>query len=265
MGLIATRRRRRSLIWVGACAVAVAATGCGAPDPTTTRTPRTTTTVRPATESARIIETVSQQRLADVLIAGLPCEDRDDYQDDLTFWDSMRGYDCVDAADTVSVRVYGSSRSVDQILPSWADALVDGRGARRGVNWFVVGPRDLISQVDPPREDPEVRSSSTSAPAPTAQQEFLTNCSQYTFDEAVRAIRGERVTETDGAYYDRAFSGVGEAVRASLDQRDLALLRAEDDEARWPSMLSERGPAWKQVCLTAMSRHDDLLRSGARD
>lgn len=242
--------RRYSLLCASTCALILGVAGCtptGSPDRPTKSPP----VAAPGSEFVNVIDVERQQRLVDALVVQLACPDRDVYRDDLTFWDEMRGYDCVDAADTVSVRAYGSSTSADQILETWAEALVNGRSARRGTNWFLVGPHDRIAPVEAPDGAPEVHDGEPEVAAPLSEQEqTLTNCAQYAFDEAGRVARNEPVQKADEPYYSDFFPGVAEAVRTSLSSSDLGRMRAVDED-RWHSLLSPKGPMWKQVCRTA--------------
>ncbi|MEK6312740.1 MAG: hypothetical protein V4755_18755 [Curtobacterium sp.] len=191
------------------------------------------------------------QILVDTLGSGLECPDRDDYRDDLTFSDVMRGFDCVDGLNTVSVRAYAHASSIDLVLDDWTSAEIQDRGVRRGEHWFVVGPTASIAAVAVPRSDPESTRTATGGTGLSAEQEFLTNCAQYSYDEAARLIRREATADADRAFYDAAFSGVADVVRSSIAQAELDRLRATRDEERWPALLSSHGEAWKRACRAA--------------
>ena len=253
MGLNGPAKCRRRLLGAGACAAALIAPGCSAHEsPAGPASPSFSVRTTPRLDSG------SLQQVADALVERLRCDDRDEYRDDLTFWDEMRGYDCVDAANTVSVRVYGSADSVGQVLAPWADSLSDGSAVRRGANWFVIGPAERIAQARPPRGAPEIEPATGSVASSTDEQEFLTNCAQYTLDEAVRMIRDERVPPADGEYYAQAFRGVESDVRDSIGRPELDRLRAVGDQDRWHAMLSPHGQTWKASCRTAMRQHEGL-------
>lgn len=211
-----------------------------------------------ASPAADSLDQRQQQALADSLVQQIPCADRDQWLDDLAFWDTMRGYDCVDGTDSSFVRVYAHSSSVAQVLAEWDETFIEGRTARRGTHWFVIGPAEVIGDIKSPPDDPEQPYRRGAPLGLTADQEYLTMCTQYALDEALRTIRMQPGSAPDAAQYDALFPGVGATVRTTVDRKVRNAVTVEGDEERWPALLSKLGPRFKSTYTRAASRFADL-------
>jgi hypothetical protein len=225
--------------------VVLLATGCASPSSEPTI---------PVSDTSPVHEVASGAWLEDVardLVDQVPCPDRDTYLDDLVSWDSMRGYDCVAGASTTSIRVYSHSVAVDQMVDEWRDSLGSGRAGKRGDHWIVVGPEKVVSRITAPIGDPTIAFLDRHGAEPTQRQEYLTTCAHFAFDEIVRRVRHEETDKSDAQYYEQLFPSVASGIRAFIAPDEVARLRAERDEDRWPSMLSRFGPKVKRLCSDA--------------
>ncbi len=188
------------------------------------------------------------------LVDQVPCNDRDVYRDDLVSWDTMRGYDCVAGTSTTSIRVYSHSEAVDQLVDEWSDTLGSGRAGRRGDHWIIVGPEEVVSKISAPADDPEIAFLDRHGAEPTQREEYLTTCARFAVDEMSRRIRREKTEKADAQYYEQLFPSVAGEIRSVVPEDEIAKVRAERDEDRWPSMLSRFGPQVKHLCADAARR-----------
>ncbi|WIE71685.1 MULTISPECIES: hypothetical protein [unclassified Curtobacterium] len=196
----------------------------------------------------------SMQSIADQLRDSVPCEDADALLDDLSFWDAMRGFDCFNGGDATFVRAYAHTASVPQTLEDWADTFNGERAVARGENWYVIGPPAIVAALDAPPDAPKIAGDAGSPTKLTAEQEYLTTCTQFVASEGERYVNHPGERNETAAQYDRLFPAVTAEVHRAVDSLGRDRIRKVPDTERWAAALSPIGPRLKAKCATAYEK-----------
>jgi hypothetical protein len=191
--------------------------------------------------------------MADQLRSQVPCEVADTWHDDMSFWDSMRGFDCFDHKQATFVRTYAHDASVAQTLADWDGTFGRQRGVAHGRGWYVIGPPEVVAHVTGPSGRPPSEDRPPQSAALTPLQDYVTTCTRFTLSEAERYTKRPDRADSNAANYERLFPGVKRRVDAAIKALGLAELRGIDDESR-PAALSTIGPEVKESCIAAYRR-----------
>lgn len=220
---------------------------------------------RPTPESTRAaapaLDVTRMQEIADELRAGVPCGQPDALQDDLAFWDSMRGFDCLDDEASTFIRVYAHAASVPQTLQDWDGTFNEERTVARGANWYVVGPPSRLAALRAPSQQPQL-AADIGVPSPlTPEQDYLTTCGLFVSTEAERYIREPSVPDESRQQYEALFPGVAAELHSAIDALGPEHVRSITDEDRWAAALSPIGPRVKHQCQLAHRQVGDRVQS----
>jgi len=248
--------RRRSIEAVASiCVAAAALSACSSgPDDRTRRAESPTQTPAPA------LGVASMQMIADELRATVPCKLADALHDDLAFWDSMRGFDCLDGDSPTFIRVYAHAVSVPQTLADWDGTFGAGRAVTRGEHWYVIGAPATVSAVKPPKATPRV-ANDVGVPVPlTPEQDYMTTCVLFVSSEGQRYVQHPKQRSTSADQYSELFPGVTAEVHAAIDDLGRSRILGIADEERWIAALSPMGPRLKRRCATAYRAVGDTVR-----
>lgn len=249
------RRRSLGVILAGCVAVAVLA-GCASSHP------RTEETAVPSSQSlGPALSGTAMNSIAQRLRQTVPCDDGDALQDDLAFWDAMRGFDCFDGAEPVFIRVYAHAASVQQTLEEWADTLNAQRAVARGDNWYVIGPPAVITSLRAPQDAPKVAGDVGVPTALGAEQDYLTTCTRFVASEGERYVEHPRKRSGSAEQYEALFPGVAAAVREAVDGLGRQRVRQISDPDRRIAALSPMGPELKAKCAKAYDEVRDRVNS----
>ncbi|MBO9041388.1 hypothetical protein [Curtobacterium flaccumfaciens] len=200
------------------------------------------------------------QMIADELRATVPCERADALHDDLAFWDSMRGFDCLAGDSPTFIRVYAHAESVPQTLADWDGTFGAERAVTRGEHWYVIGAPDTVSAVNPPNGTPRV-ANDVGAPVPLApEQHYMTTCMLFVSSEGQRYVQHPERRSTSADQYGALFPGVTAEVHAAIEDLGRNRILGIADEERWIAALSPMGPRLKRQCATAYRAVGDTVR-----
>lgn len=254
MAVIRGSVRRRSLgVIASGCVAAAVLSGCSHDEP---RTKAAAPSTRP-TEPALSVQ--SMQSIADQLRQSVPCADADAWLDDLAFWDAMRGFDCLDGDDSVFIRVYAHTASVQQTLEDWADTISNERMIARGQNWYVIGPPDVVNALKFPRDAPKI-AGDVGVPAKlTAEQDYLTTCARFVASEGERYVKHPGKRSGSAKQYEALFPGVTAELHAAINSLGRKRIRNIPDTERWIAALSPIGHRLKSTCSTAYEQVRDTV------
>lgn len=198
------------------------------------------------------LSAVAMQSIADRLRRSVPCQDPDALQDDLAFWDAMRGYDCLAGADSTFIRVYAHAASVPQTLEDWQDTLGSDRDVVRGANWYVIGPPAVIDAMDVPRDT--IPGGEAIPEKLTAEQDYLTTCVRFVASEGERYVERPGARGRSAKQYETLFPGVIAELHAAIDDLGRKRVRRIPDTERWTAALSPIGPRLKAKCVSAYEK-----------
>lgn len=199
-------------------------------------------------ERADVITPRERVRLAAKLRTQVPCDDGDKVLDDLSFHDSMRGFDCYDRNEPTFIRVYERSTSVNQVLQDWQPTLTGGRGVLRGRNWFVIGPEASLASISPPKGYPAVAEAVGPPSEPSAREADQTTCVQFVAAWLLDSIVHDGHLEARSRDYDDALPGVTALIESIADQPKAAAVASIIDPDRRLAALSRFGPSIKAYC-----------------
>lgn len=199
------------------------------------------------------------QSIAEQLHQSVRCKDVDVLQDDLAFWDAMRGFDCFTGADSTFIRVYAHAASVPQTLDEWKDTINTERAVARGQNWYVVGPPTVIQALNVPRDTPKIADNVGAPINLTAEQDYLTTCTRFVASEGERYVKHPRKRSGSAKQYEALFPGVASDVHAAVDDLGRDRILQIPDTERWIAALSPIGPRLKAKCATAYGQVRDTV------
>jgi hypothetical protein len=194
------------------------------------------------------------QAIADQLRESLPCCDEDVLHDDLAFWDAMRGFDCLDGAESSFIRVYAHAPSVSQTLEDWKDTLGTERAVVRGRNWYVIGPPSVLGKLDSAPDAPAIAEDAGLAVELTAKQDYLTTCVRFVASEGTAYIERPGKRSGSAKQYEALFPGVAAELRAAINDLGLERISEIPDTERWTAALSAVGPRLKRTCGAAYEK-----------
>ncbi|WP_431031055.1 hypothetical protein [Plantibacter sp. RU18] len=224
-GVDCHQRNRRCLSSVLAAATTLVLAGC---------------TATPASELH-----VSFERVASVADS-FSCAQFDVLQDDVEFYDTMRGFNCVyDNDATLLFRVYEQNTSVQQVLPGWTSTLSETNQILVGMNWFAVGSPELLDELSAHLQvSPQRFTDYEADPAPlTESEEVISACSAFTASE-VRDVVVFALPARPEA--DRTYPGISAQVASAAE----SLENSGTTVASFEADVSALGPAFKDFCST---------------
>lgn len=223
MEVVNSRRPARRLLAVVPVVAVLALAGCGSVPPTAVR--------------------VSPEHVLS-LVENFSCDQLDLLEDDVDFYDSMQGANCVyDNQSTLLVRAYDHDASVQQVLPDWTPTLSESNQLIVGKNWFAVGTPQLLDELSSLLDTSAQRVSEYEAtPTPLSKsQQAIGACSAFVA-AAVRSsvLDGTSVpTEAESVY-----PGISEKVVETVGE--LRTSRTNSDS--FDADISELGPELKAFC-----------------
>lgn len=194
------------------------------------------------------------QAIADQLRRSVPCRDADALRDDLAFWDAMRGFDCLDGAESSFIRVYAHASSVPQTLEDWKDTLNSDRAVVRGKNWYVIGSLGVLDALRVPRNAHVVARDVGTPLKLTAEQDYLTTCARFIASEGKRYVGQPTKRSESAVQYEALFPGVTADLHAAIDDLGRVRISKIADTERWTAALSSVGPRLKSKCKTAYEK-----------
>ncbi|SFG00104.1 hypothetical protein [Curtobacterium sp. YR515] len=200
------------------------------------------------------------QTIADHLRLTVPCGRADTLHDDLAFWDSMRGFDCLEPDAPTFIRVYAHAASVPQTLAEWDGTFDSDRAVVRGANWYVIGPPTTVSAVEAPTGAPRVADDVGEPVSLTPEQDYTTTCMLFVSSEGQRYVRRSEERSTSAEQYGAIFPGVTDEVHAAIEELGRGRVLEVADEERWVAALSPIGPRLKKRCAAAYRAVGDAVQ-----
>lgn len=258
--MTAERTRRRSVGALALSCVAAAVLSACAPGADSDGVAPRSSTWEPALGTEPALDAASMQTIADHLRRTAPCDRADVLHDDLAFWDSMRGFDCLDPDAPTFIRVYAHAVSVPQTLAEWDGTFDSDRAVVRGANWYVIGPPSTVSGVEAPTGAPRVADDVGEPVSLTPEQDYTTTCMLFVSNEGPRYVRWPDERSTSAQQYDEVFPGVTDDVHAAIEELGRGRVLAVADEERWVAALSPIGPRLKKRCAAAYRAVGDAVQ-----
>jgi hypothetical protein len=200
------------------------------------------------------------QTIADDLRLTVPCDGADTLHDDLAFWDSMRGYDCLSPDQPTFIRVYAHAASVPQTLAEWDGTFDSERAVARGANWYVVGPPAAVSAVIAPEGAPRMADDIGEPVSLTPEQDYITTCMLFVSSEGQRYVQRPDGRSPSAEQYDALFPGVTAEVHAAIEDLGRSRVLEVSDEDRWVAALSPIGPRLKKRCAASYRAVGDAVQ-----
>lgn len=255
------RSRRRSIQALASiCVAAAVLSACSSgPDDRTSQTQQSASASGSAPPPAPTLDAAQMQEIAAELRATVPCERADALHDDLAFWDSMRGFDCLGGKAPTFIRVYAHAASVPQTLADWDGTFGADRAVTRGAHWYVIGTPATVTSVQPPDGAPRI-ANDVGVPVPlTPEQDYRTTCVLYVSSEGQRYVQYPKQRSRSADQYSALFPGVTPEVHEAIDDLGLQRVQQITDKDRWIAALSPIGPRLKKQCADAYRAVGDTV------
>lgn len=167
-------------------------------------------------------ETQNAEEVISNFLALIDCTHIDQYYDDIYFYDSMRGIECYQANDSITVRVYSQADSVYQNLKDYEPILKAQRPAVTGSNWFMIGPAEEMAKIS--NKLPNTSALTTKIPTPkplTPLQEELTMCIRFVSSAMLDYAFHPEKYQQQIAGYDQHYPGFKNRIETALSAQDI--------------------------------------------
>lgn len=188
------------------------------------------------------------------LVDGLDCRSSDYIADDLSFWDSVRGADCIlDDGSALVIRVFAHEGSAEFAFVDWAPLLGADNQVMFGRNWFMLGRPSKLKEAASFVVDPGPISDSVDTSLRLPQRLLDRGTCSSLLGHQLQAIASpDQSNELTAEVLENLYPGSGDML-ASLIKPEVSshiIALSNYNDTRLLNYLATFGPELKQFCQT---------------